>query len=304
VRGRFEKDLGVMYNPRMKHARVVAFTGMVVFASALGGCTKLKSLLGKGEDGGAAAASGGGGLLGTKKGVGPLAFLNGFEGQIDVLSKGSLGGDPKKVASPPVTVNVLLKNGKVRVDAPPGMSGAEMMGGKAYGIYDGPGKKAYLVMDAQKQAILIDLNKTGETMKSMGSRGKPPGGPAAPTKPPPKVTKTGKTDKVAGYECELWDITDETSKGTMCIAEEGISWFSIPMTGAPAEYAWMAELMDGKHLPLRFVGFDKAGIETGRVEVTKIDKKSEPDAMFEVPPGYTVKTLEQMFTAPPMPKAR
>jgi hypothetical protein len=284
----------------MNNARVAAFAGMVVVASALGGCNKLKSALGKGDDGGAASASGGG-LLGGKKGVGALAFLNGFEGQIDILSKGNLGGDAKK-ASPPTTFNVLLKSGKVRVDAPAGMSGLEMAGGKAYGIFDGPAKKAYIVMDAKKEAILIDLNKSGEHMKTMGSRPSMPGKPAAPTKPPPKITKTGKTDKVAGYECELWDIVDETSKGQMCIAEEGISWFSIPMTGAPAEYAWMAELTDGKHFPLRFIGYDKAGTETGRIEVTKIDKKSEADALFEVPAGYTVKTLEQMFQPPVPPK--
>jgi Domain of unknown function (DUF4412) len=288
----------------MKHARVAAFAGMVVLAAALGGCDKLKSALGKG-DGGAGAS---GGLFGAKKSG--LAFLNGFEGEIDIVAKGSLPSEtnPKKAASPPLTVNVLLKNGKVHVDAPPGMSGTEMVGGKAYGIYDGPAKKAYLVMDAQKQAILFDLNKTGESMKSMGSRGHPtmPGGATPPAKPPPKVTKTGKTDKVAGYECELWDITDETSKATLCIAEEGISWFSIPMVGAPAEYAWMAELMDGKHFPLRAVAFDKAGVETGRIEVTKIEKKTEPDAMFEVPAGYAIKTLEQMFQmpTPPTPKAR
>ncbi len=203
-----------------------------------------------------------------------------------------------------MTINVLLKNKKVRVDAPPGMSGMEMMGGKAYGIFDGPAKKAYVVMDAKKEAILIDLNKTGEHMKTIAPPSRPsmPGKPAAPAKPPPKITKTGKTDKVAGYECELWDITDESSKGQMCIAEEGISWFSIPMSGAPAEYAWMAELTDGKHFPLRFIGYDKAGTETGRIEVTKIDKKSEPDALFEVPAGYTVRTLEQMFQPPVPPK--
>ena len=38
--------------------------------------------------------------------------------------------------------------------------------------------------------------------------------------------------------------------------------------------------------------------ESGRVEVTKIDKKSEPAASFEVPPGYKIVTLEEMFKGP------
>ncbi len=260
------------------------------------GCSKLKAALGRGDDAGSATATTDG-LLGGKGGVGPLAFLNGFEGEIDILVKGSPGGKhgaAKPGAPDSLHLPILMKSGKIRADVPTGVGGSEQMG-HIYGIFDSTGKKAYAVMDQQKQAIMIDLNKTGEHLQTASSKSP---GSTGPTKPPPKVTKTGKTDTVAGYTCELWDITDEGSKATMCIAEEGFSLFHIPLAGAPAQYAWMSELMDGKHIPLRVVTFDKAGVEEGRVEITKIDKKSEPAASFEVPAGYKIVTLEDMFKGP------
>lgn len=279
------------YKTRMIHSR----SALVLSVGLLGllpltGCSKIRAALGKGDAGESASAA-----LGGKGGVGPLAFLNGFEGEIDILAKGHAGshGAPKPATpSPDVHVAVLMKSGKIRVDVPPGTAGTEKMG-KMYGIFDSGEKKAYGVMDAQKQAIMIDLNKTGEHLQNAShSTG---GGPTAPTKPPPKVTKTGKTDTVAGYTCEIWDMTDETTHATMCIAEEGFSLFHIPLTGAPAEYAWMSELMDGKHIPLRVISFDKAGAEEGRVEITKIDKKSEPDANFQVPAGYKIVDFAEML---------
>jgi hypothetical protein len=282
------------YKAAMKHASAaLALSFGLLGLLPLTGCSKIKAALGKGDAGEDTASSGG--LLGGK--TGGLAFLNGFEGEIDVLAKGQPGGAhgaAKPAApSPDLHVAVLMKTGKIRVDVPPGLAGTEKLG-HVYGIFDSGQKKAYAVMDAQKQAIMIDLNKTGEHLQNASHT---TGGPAAPSKPPPKVTKTGKTDTVAGYTCEIWDIADDTNHATMCIAEEGFSIFHIPLTGAPAEYAWMAELMDGKHIPLRLITFDKAGAEEGRIEITKIDKKTEPAASFEVPAGYKIVDLGEMFKA-------
>ena len=267
---------------------LLALVGLTTLTS----CSKIQSMLGKGgADGGAGAAAGSASLPASGGGAGPLGFLNGFEGEIDVQAK-----DEKPTSSNkgPINVPLLLKDGKIRADVPANLAEGQ---GHVYGIYDGPGKKISIVMDQQKQAIVIDLNKAGDNLKTFSGvkGGHGPGGSGGSTKPPPKVTKTGKKDTVAGYSCEIWEIQDEDSKGQVCVASEGASWFSIPLSGAPAEYAWMAELMDGKHFPLRFVGFDKKGAEDGRIEVTKIDKKSEAANQFEVPAGYKITTLDQMF---------
>jgi hypothetical protein len=68
------------------------------------------------------------------------------------------------------------------------------------------------------------------------------------------------------------------------------------MTGIPTEHLWAVELLDGKHFPLRFVGYGNDGkTEESRVEVTKIDKKSLPDSEFTYPPTYKVIDLGQML---------
>jgi hypothetical protein len=70
----------------------------------------------------------------------------------------------------------------------------------------------------------------------------------------------------------------------------------LPITGIPTEYAWAMELMDGKHFPLRVIGYDeKTGAEEGRVELTKFEKKTLPATLFDMPAGYKVVDVEQMF---------
>jgi hypothetical protein len=159
-----------------------------------------------------------------------------------------------------------------------------------------PVKKVYIVSDTQKQVIVIDLNKSGEQLKGFGGGSPSPSHPGGQEGPKTTLTKTGKWDTVAGYKCENWDIASDHKEGTVCVAQEGVSWFSVPMTGIPTERAWMAELLDGKHFPLRFIAFEKDGTtEESRIEVTKIDKKTLPASEFEYPPSYKVVDLAQMF---------
>jgi hypothetical protein len=244
-----------------------------------------------------AGADGGTASAGDLPGLSPLSFLGNFEGEIDAFQKDN------KPGATPMPFSVFVKTGKLRFDIPEklmaGAGGASaMLGPKAYVIFDSAAKKVYVVSDAQKQVIVIDLNKSGEQLKGLGGGSAPhhPGAPSAPEKNPTKVTKTGKTDTVAGYKCEYWDFASDHREGTVCVAQEGASWFSIPLTGIPTEHAWMAELMDGKHFPLRFIGFQKDGTtEESRVEITKIDKKTLAANEFEYPPTYRVVDLGQMF---------
>jgi hypothetical protein len=70
----------------------------------------------------------------------------------------------------------------------------------------------------------------------------------------------------------------------------------LPLSGLSGEQAWMSDLLDGKHFPLRAITYDKDGnTETSRIEVTKIEKKTVPDDSFDVPPGYALVDLAQMI---------
>jgi Domain of unknown function (DUF4412) len=267
----------------------------IVLALASSGCSKLRAMVG--GDGGATADSEGG--PGAAAGD-TLALLDGFEGEIDVTGKGDKPGEA------PVSLAVLIKEGKIRVDIPESLakSGAGPLGSnaKGYGILDSAAKKVYVVLDSSKQVIVIDLNKVGEQVKGLtppSPAPRPEHGNAAPKEAPPKVTKTGKYDTVAGYQCENWDVTSDHREGTVCVAQEGFSWLSFPMAalnGVPTEHLWMAELLDGKHFPLRFIGFGPDGVkETRRIEVTKVDKKTLPATDFVYPPTYAVIDIAQMF---------
>jgi hypothetical protein len=217
-----------------------------------------------------------------------LAVLDNFEGQIDLSAKGKFAG---KDAATPTNVTLLVKDGKFRFDLPEGLEGAQSLG-KAYLIVEPADKKLYAVMDAKKQVVLIDLDKLVAQAKTFGAQphAADANGNAA------EVQKTGKTDTVAGYSCEIWHITSKKSVGDLCIAEQGTSFFHIPLTGVPAEYAWASEITDGKHFPLRFVASEN-GAEQGRLEVTSIQKKALPAEEFTVPAGYNVLNLEQMLGA-------
>ncbi len=253
---------------------------------AVSSCSKLKSSAS--ADGGVASDPAAGGLPGLG------AVLAGFEGEIGIVTKGSMAG---KGGAGPQPLTLFIKSDKLRLDMPPGMHGTESMGGKGWVVFSGGDKKLTVVDDGKKTALVIDLNKTENSpLKGLAGRGTPGGGPQ---KPPPKVTKTGKTDTVAGHKCETWQI-DEEGKGKVgeaCIANEGFSWFSMPTAHLPSEHSWAGELMDGKHFPLRFIGYEGAA-ETGRIEVTRIEKKPLAASQFEVPAGYKIMDMSQMFGGP------
>jgi hypothetical protein len=224
--------------------------------------------------------------------TGDLPSLADFEGQIDLVAKGA-------PSSAPVPLSLLVKNETLRIDAPQELLDAHEAkaftgGGKVYAIIKPADKKTFVVLDAKRQAIALDLDTLGQQAKSL--RAAHGGGGDTPTEAPPKVVKTGRKEMVAGYSCEDWDVTSAKSKATVCVAEKGASFFHFPSLGIPTEQAWALELVDGKHFPLKAVGFAKDGTEEGRVEVTKIDKHSLDASMFEVPMGYKQVTIEELMS--------
>ena len=244
---------------------------------------------------GSTAADGGAAAAAAPAGANPLAFLNGFEGEIDLAIKDM---SKNRAAPEVVPITLQIKSDKVRAELPQSLGAKEVP--KGHVVLNTPEKKLYVVMDEQKQIIVVDLNKLGDQFKSFGQGlPKTPHGDKgdSPSKPPPKITKTGIMDKVAGIACENWEVAEESRKvATLCISDQSASWFHLPITGIPTEYAWTLELLDGKHFPLRFIGYDKkTGAEDGRVELTKFEKKTIAPTVFDMPPGYKVMDVSQMF---------
>jgi hypothetical protein len=250
--------------------------------AALPGCGKLKERLGmsKGADGGAASA---------QAANGSVPSLDGFEGEITLLVKPGPKEHSSKAIPP---LNLLVKSGKFRIDVPADTEELKSIG-RVYVVVAASEKKISVVLDDKKEVVVINLDKIGEEMKGF-SRGHE-GTPAAP-KVPPKVVKTGRKDTVAGYSCEDWDIVPSDgsrSKASVCIAERAASWFSLPTLGLPAEYKFIAEMLDGRHFPLRVIGYENDGSEGGLLEVTKLDQKPLSAQLFEIPASYRVVDVQQ-----------
>jgi hypothetical protein len=230
-----------------------------------------------------AAAPGGGGA----------SKFAGFEGRIQLAVKGRLGGGAEKPMD--VAVGILVKDGKLRADVPPGVAPADA--GPLYLIIEAEAKKVYAVMETKKQAMLFDLDKLAPQLEAMAkgvTRGAGGAGGSS-VKPMPSGTMTGKNDKVAGYTCEIWQVTHEGKKTELCVMTDENAWLKLPEAVLPPQLGWAKELADGRHIPLRYVTFDPDGKEAGRVEVTSVEKKTLPVADFEVPRGFVIVSFDQMM---------
>jgi hypothetical protein len=270
-----------------------ALASLVALALSLSACSKKDSPAGTGGgtgDGGQTAAHSGGG------GGGLLSFLSSgspFEGEI------ALSMQEKKSGKPPVNLVYQVKPPKMRLDVPP--EAAPQTGGAPSGrgaksvwmLIDPPQKKMWAITDDDKKAIVFDMSKMADEAKKLRGGGAAAGGGAS-NKPPPKITKTGKTDEVAGYECELWEMEEQTRKVSVCAAK-GITWFDMrSLGGFDPKAALLSELTDANHFPLRVVATED-GVETERMEATRIQKKGLDDARFQVPAGYQEIDLSQML---------
>lgn len=242
------------------------------------------------------ATAGGGGGGSAEPPANPLAFLAGFEGEIDgTMKEGTDAG-----AAVPLMLRV--RGNDLRIEVPEALArssgGGGPMGKPSYVIIHQDAKKAVIVSDATRQAMVVDLNASDTFLRNIAPGLEPrAGGPRSASQPAEtKITKTGRLAKVAGYPCEEWDFTSDHREGTACVATQAAPWFSFSPTRPAADRGWMGELLDGKHVPLRFVGYDRDGVtEQRRLEVTRIEKKSLPATDFEPPAGYTVLDLGQMF---------
>jgi len=240
--------------------------------AACAACDRIPGLGKKDADGGTTSAGGSGGVL---------SLLGGsFEGEITMSTTGRAG------SGGPTTMVFGIKSPKVRIDASGGVSDNPMLAQGASVIVDAPTKKAYALVPAAKQAIVIDFEKA----KALGAR--PAAG--APSDAP-KIDKTGKKEVVAGYECEVWKVSSKSGRADMCVAE-GIKWIDLAdLAMASPELGVAAAAGEANHFPLRLVSFDANNVQTAQMEATKIEKKKLDDARFVVPADYAVVDMSALM---------
>lgn len=214
-----------------------------------------------------------------------------FEGEIGLLAKGKFSGND----ATPLSLTLRVKGGKLRVDLPEAVTNAHGLG-PAYLLVQPAEKKMYAILDAKKQAVLLEFDKLAEQAKRFGVQARG-GDPAKADVAAPRLEKTGKFDTVAGTKCEIWRVIHTKVSGEACIADHATPWFQLPtVPQAASEMSWVSEVADGKHLPLRFVTMAK-NVEEGRLEVTSIKQKTLPTSLFELPADYAVLSIEQMMAS-------
>jgi hypothetical protein len=228
--------------------------------------------------------------------------LEGFEGEIGLMHKGTFGGVP----TPPEGANVivLVKQGRLRVPLPDLLPVVTALG-MAYLIVEPEKKELYAVSDNQLMATHIDLDALLAYSQSKDATGAPPR-PGAATELGPY--KSGNTDTVAGYSCEKWAIQLGAASVDLCVAKLATPWLRVQLTGAASKHPWAVELTDGSHFPLRLITHVN-GAEQGRLEVTSIRKTAVQTNSLQFPSNYRVVSLADLLasfkvhTGPP-PSAR
>jgi hypothetical protein len=205
--------------------------------------------------------------FGASDGGGPsivstLASLVAFEGEIDMSMS---------IAMAPatgMTTSFEMKGTKIRTET----KGIVAM----VSITDMEAKKSWTIDNTARTYTEIDLGKLSSAS-------------SATVKSTAKARKLGKSDTVAGYSCDLWEVTDATMDTQLCMAS-GLSMLALGLSGpfsafARGNDAWGEVLSHG--FPLRIVMTDPGGKPIAKMEATRIDKRSVPDSEFAVPAGYT-----------------
>ena len=185
-------------------------------------------------------------LTGTLRAAAP------FEGQLSFIVT-----NPKGLSH---RVEYFIKGKKARMDMPtPSRGVISFIGDDAEG----------------RSLVLVEKNKAFKDVSSQ----KPP----LPKNDHSVAKKTGRTMAILGYNAEEFRV-DSPQGAAVLWAVQGLGRFRRPQGGPMAQgartHAWERALIDQGYFPLKLT-------EDGTLtEVVKVEKKSLPDSLFEVPAGY------------------
>lgn len=206
----------------------------------------------------------------------PLAAQ--FEGTVNMKLTGSGAGDE------PITMKIAIKGDMQATTMKMPASSGPMAGLEMRSIIDGkantmtvlmpmpPGMPAMPGMgDAKGMKNVMDLSKM--TVQSDAKV---------------VIKKLGTSEKVAGLDCDDYEMTDSGGKATKVCITQSLGRFIFPGSGgmgrrggsAPPE--WAKAFGDRPAFPLKVWEADgKVGME-----VTSVERGSVPASTFEIPAGY------------------
>ena len=215
-----------------------------------------------------------------------LSAADSFEGRVEMkITEPGRGGSH--------VINYALKEGKLRLDFPKNSSGSDNGGGSGATIVDFAKREVLILMEmpdresggVRKMYMRQPMPQPGET---------PPGGSPAEAAPLSEPVATGRTEVIASYTATEYKVTGRNGEVSEIWLAKGLGAFMFPAAQNPmgrgrpanASPAWEKFARDGGFFPLRVITRDAGGAEKMRLEVTKIEKTSLPDALFSTE-GYT-----------------
>ncbi|MBC8089434.1 MAG: DUF4412 domain-containing protein [Phycisphaerae bacterium] len=179
-------------------------------------------------------------------------------------------------------IEYMTRRGRVRIGigaAPGGQSPAAMI----YVPDDGVMFTLLPAMSMYSETALADL--------AMATDGGMSAAPSAQAPRPPVVTHTKKFELVAGHKCEHVIIEFAKQKTDVCMGK-GLGVFVMPaMMGSNG--AWNRVMSEANGFPLKVIQANGSV----SMEVTKIERKALPEALFNVPDTYT--RMPDMLRRPP-----
>lgn len=155
------------------------------------------------------------------------------------------------------------------------------------------GRKRSMVMLNPEKKVAMEFNlddasgKMGDLMKEELDK--------------KSVDRTGKTDKVAGYSCEVWRVSDKQTKKVeheICVAKgfgRGATAFMDPKrVQESSQPSWVKQMAKEGGFGLRTINYGEDGKESFRSEVTGIEKRSLNADLFIVPSDYARQNLSEI----------
>lgn len=169
-------------------------------------------------------------------------------------------------------IEYMTRRGKVRI-AVVGASGAPS-----------PAAMIYVPDDGVMYTLLPPISMYSETSMADMQAGLTAAAPDAATRVPPRaptVTHTKRFELIAGHRCEHVLIVLGQQKTDVCMGK-GLGVFIMP-AGVGRGEGWDRVLAEANGFPLKVV----QGNGTVTMEVTKIERKALPEALFSVPDSYS-----------------
>ncbi len=175
-----------------------------------------------------------------------------------------------------------LKGDKARVEMSRGEGHTNVM------IFDAQTRTMQMPIAGQKSYMEISMaGERGEHLKAALEE--------------QAVERTGKTDKIAGYSCETWRITDKEHnrlKNDICVANgfgnAATFWIDPKDMRRSSQPGWVKQLAEEGGFGLRSIHYDEAGKESSRMEVTSIDKKRLDAGLFAFPADWAKQDMSAM----------